>query len=53
MNSLKQKLSDNRLSSKLFDTRSYVNVLESAYIAMHERSQAGLKPDHIYVNDIH
>jgi predicted O-linked N-acetylglucosamine transferase (SPINDLY family) len=51
MRALKQKLADNRLSSKLFDTPLYVRQLEAAYIAMHERYEAGLEPDHIYIQD--
>ena len=51
MRALKQKLADNRLSSKLFDTPLYVRHLESAYTAMYERYQAGLEPEHIYVQD--
>ena len=51
MKALKKKLSDNKLSSKLFDTPLYVRGLESAYAAMYERYQAGLEPDHIYIRD--
>jgi len=48
---LKQKLSDERLSSKLFDTPLYVRHLEAAYTEMYDRHQAGLEPDHIYIQD--
>jgi len=51
MEALKQKLSDERLSSKLFDTPLYVRHLEAAYTAMYDRNQAGLEPDHIYVKE--
>ena len=48
---LKHKLAHQRLSSKLFDTASYVRHLEAAYTRMYERDQAGLEPDHIYIED--
>jgi predicted O-linked N-acetylglucosamine transferase (SPINDLY family) len=51
MRALKQKLSDQRLSSKLFDTPLYAMHLEAAYTEMYERYQAGLEPDHIYIQD--
>jgi len=51
LNALKQKLAANRLSCRLFDTGSYVRSLEAAYTTIHERHQAGLKPDHIYIED--
>ena len=51
LNALKQKLAANILSCRLFDTGSYVRSLEAAYTTIHERHQAGLKPDHIYVED--
>lgn len=51
MRVLKQKLAHMRLSSKLFDTPLYLRHLEAAYTAMYERYHAGLKPEHIYIND--
>lgn len=46
---LKQKLANNKASSKLFDTSAYVADLEVAYTTIYERYQAGLAPDHIFV----
>ena len=46
---LKQKLEDNRFRTALFDTKPFTRHLEQAYLAMYERYQAGLKPDHIVV----
>lgn len=48
---LRRRLAQNKLSSKLFDTPLYVKHLESAFEAMYERYQSGLPPDHIYVNE--
>jgi predicted O-linked N-acetylglucosamine transferase (SPINDLY family) len=47
---IKQKLEHNRLTASLFDTEFYARCLDAAYIAMYERYQAGLSPDHIYVS---
>ncbi len=46
---IKRKLAGNRLTTPLFDTKSYTKHLEAAYAAMHERHRAGLAPDHIVV----
>ena len=46
---IKQKLSDNRLTTPLFDTALFTRHLEAAYTAMAARHQAGLAPDHIDV----
>jgi predicted O-linked N-acetylglucosamine transferase (SPINDLY family) len=46
---LKQRLERNRLTTPLFDTKSFVGHLEAAYLAMYERHQARLPPDHLYV----
>jgi predicted O-linked N-acetylglucosamine transferase (SPINDLY family) len=46
---IKLKLSNNRLTTALFDTPRFTKNLEAAFIKMHERHQAGLKPDHILV----
>jgi predicted O-linked N-acetylglucosamine transferase (SPINDLY family) len=48
--SIKKKLAQNRLAASLFDTECYARCLDAAYIAMYERYQAGLSPDHIYVS---
>jgi predicted O-linked N-acetylglucosamine transferase (SPINDLY family) len=46
---IRTKLSQNRLTSPLFDIESYTKHLEAAYISMYERYQAGLAPDHIRI----
>jgi predicted O-linked N-acetylglucosamine transferase (SPINDLY family) len=46
---IKQRLAHNRLTTPLFDSRSFVRHLESAYTLMFERYRAGLPPDHMYV----
>lgn len=46
---IKQRLASNRLSTPLFDSRSFARHLEDAYIKIHERYRAGLAPDHIHV----
>jgi predicted O-linked N-acetylglucosamine transferase (SPINDLY family) len=46
---IKQKLARNRLTTPLFDTRSFARHLEAGYAQMLERYQAGLPPDHIHV----
>ena len=48
---IKQKLSDNRLTTPLFDTARFTRDLEAAYTAMAARHRAGLPPDHIDVAD--
>jgi predicted O-linked N-acetylglucosamine transferase (SPINDLY family) len=49
MASTRAKLAHNRLSKPLFDTALFTRHLEAAYMAAHERAQAGLPPDHIVV----
>jgi predicted O-linked N-acetylglucosamine transferase (SPINDLY family) len=44
---IKKKLAENRLRAPLFDTPLFTKNLEAAYIAMMERYQADLQPDHI------
>ncbi len=51
LRAIKSKLDQNRLTAPLFDTRLFTRHLEAAYIAMYERHQAGLAPDHICVPD--
>jgi protein O-GlcNAc transferase len=46
---IKQRLAINRLTTPLFDSRSFVRDLESAYTMIFERYRAGLSPDHINV----
>jgi predicted O-linked N-acetylglucosamine transferase (SPINDLY family) len=47
---IRAKLQRNRLSTPLFDTRSFAANLESAYTTMMQRHESGLAPDHIRVN---
>jgi predicted O-linked N-acetylglucosamine transferase (SPINDLY family) len=46
---IKLKLAKNRLTSPLFDTPLFTKNLESAYIKMYDRYQAGRQPDHISI----
>jgi protein O-GlcNAc transferase len=46
---IKQRLAGNRLTTPLFDSRSFVRNLEAAYAKMYGRYCAGLAPDHIEV----
>ena len=46
---IKHKLSENRLTTPLFDTKLFTKHIEAAYTMMYERHQAGLSPDHIVV----
>jgi protein O-GlcNAc transferase len=46
---IKRKLTDNRLTTPLFDTNLFTKHIEAAYTAMYERHQAGLAPDHIII----
>jgi predicted O-linked N-acetylglucosamine transferase (SPINDLY family) len=46
---IKQQLSDNRLTTPLFDTALFTRHLEAAFTAMVERHRAGLAPDHLVV----
>jgi predicted O-linked N-acetylglucosamine transferase (SPINDLY family) len=49
MANLRQRLVAARTNSRLYDTRRYVDALESAYVQMHERRLAGLPPDHLTI----
>jgi predicted O-linked N-acetylglucosamine transferase (SPINDLY family) len=46
---IKDKLVDNLPAAPLYDTPLFTRHLESAYLAMYDRYQNGLDPDHIYV----
>jgi hypothetical protein len=50
LQSIREKLARNRLTTPLFDTPLYTKHLEAAYEAMYHRYQAGLRPDHIRVS---
>jgi protein O-GlcNAc transferase len=46
--SIRRKLAENRLTSRLFDTPRFTKSLEFAYTQIFQRSLAGLPPWHIY-----
>ena len=46
---VRRKLAANRAAAPLFDTPRFVRHIETAYLRMYERHQAGLPPDHIAV----
>ncbi len=46
---IKLKLARNRLITPLFDTPLFTKNLEAAYIKMHERYQAGLESEHLFI----
>jgi predicted O-linked N-acetylglucosamine transferase (SPINDLY family) len=46
---IKNRLSQNRLTEPLFNTRLLTRHIERAYEAMYERLQAGLPPENISV----
>ena len=47
---LRQMLIRNRLTTPLFDIEQFTRHLEDAYAQMHERYQAGLSPEHLYIS---
>jgi predicted O-linked N-acetylglucosamine transferase (SPINDLY family) len=49
---LRTKLAQQRSSSPLFDSERYCRDLESAYITMWKRFQAGQAPQNLTVNPI-
>ncbi|MBT3709746.1 MAG: tetratricopeptide repeat protein [Gammaproteobacteria bacterium] len=46
---IKSRLQKNRLTTPLFNTNSYTQYLEEAYIAIHERNCSGLPPDQLHI----
>ncbi len=46
---IKLKLARNRLTTPLFNTPLFTKHIEAAYVAMYERYQADLPPEHIYI----
>jgi predicted O-linked N-acetylglucosamine transferase (SPINDLY family) len=50
LSAIRRKLEANRLTKPLFDTRRYATNIEAAYVAMAERCEAGLRPDHIFIS---
>jgi protein O-GlcNAc transferase len=49
LQSIKQKLNQNRLTTPLFDTLSYTRNLEKAYENIVSRERQGLSPDHVRI----
>jgi predicted O-linked N-acetylglucosamine transferase (SPINDLY family) len=49
LGAIKDKLAQNLLTKPLFNTTLYTRHLESAYLTMQQRHQAGLPHDHIHV----
>jgi protein O-GlcNAc transferase len=49
LTAIKRKLSENRLTTPLFDTKLFTKHIEAAYTTMYERYQARLAPDHIII----
>ena len=48
---LRQRLQAGRDGCALFDARRFARALESAFVTMVERHEAGLPPDHLHVAD--
>jgi predicted O-linked N-acetylglucosamine transferase (SPINDLY family) len=48
--SLKQKLRRHKSTAPFFDTALYTTHLERAYVAVQERYQNGMAPDHVFVD---
>lgn len=46
---VRRKLARHRASTRLFDTARFTRNLESAYTRVHARNQAGLPPDHVFI----
>jgi protein O-GlcNAc transferase len=51
LKAIKDKLASNLSTAPLFDTKRFTKNIESAYMQMYDRSQQGLEPDHIYVEE--
>jgi hypothetical protein len=49
LKALKEKLQQNRFTTPLFNTQLSTDQIESAYIKMYERSQAGFPPEHLEI----
>ncbi|MGZ3241241.1 MAG: tetratricopeptide repeat protein [Burkholderiaceae bacterium] len=51
LSAIKNKLSNNRLTSPLFDAALFTQHIEASYTKMMERLLVGLPPDHIHIKD--
>jgi predicted O-linked N-acetylglucosamine transferase (SPINDLY family) len=49
LGAIRRKLAENRNTAPLFDSRLFARHIEAAYVAMYERYQSNLAPEHIYV----
>jgi predicted O-linked N-acetylglucosamine transferase (SPINDLY family) len=43
---IKRKLAENRLTTSLFNTQLFTQDIERAYVAIYDRYQRGLPPEH-------
>jgi predicted O-linked N-acetylglucosamine transferase (SPINDLY family) len=50
LESLKNRLEENRLTTPLFNTPLFTKHLETAYAKIYSRYQADLPPDHLYIS---
>jgi predicted O-linked N-acetylglucosamine transferase (SPINDLY family) len=50
LTAIRRKLAETRSRAPLFDTPLTTRHIERAYRAIHERFQAGLPPDHVYIS---
>jgi predicted O-linked N-acetylglucosamine transferase (SPINDLY family) len=53
LKSLKTELRLKRGSASLFDTALFARQIEAAYKEIHVRHRAGLRPDHLYIENRH
>ena len=51
LNQLKKKLADHRLTTLLFNTPLFTKHLEIAFTKVYARYQAGIEPDHLYIEN--
>jgi len=51
LNTIKEKLNRNRLTTALFDTQRYTKHIEDAFTQMYERYQTNLSPDNIFIDN--
>ena len=50
---IKQKLAENQATCPLFDTKRFTKNMEKAFVKIWEHQQAGLPPNHIYIDKDH
>ena len=49
LKAIKEKLASNRVSSPLFNAKTFTGSLEEALMKIHRRYQGGLPPEHLYL----